>query len=191
LRARREKRGVSTEVGVMRIELDKLEKTGNSFAHVYEPEEIVLDEEHARLTEPPDVTGKVTRSGREVRLRGKITARAEVDCDRCLKSVSVHVEAEFDVSYVPEEDYASSAVAAELQEEDLSLSVFDGETIDVDELVREQLLLALPARALCTEECKGLCPVCGADRNANACHCETKEIDPRWEQLKAVLSNED
>lgn len=173
----------------MRIELDRLQETGDRFAHVYEPEELVLDEEHARLTLPPEVSGRVQTSGRQVRLRGKITARAEVDCDRCLKAVTVPVETEFDVTYVPEEDYRESE-AAELQEEDLGLSVFDGETIDVDELVREQLLLALPARALCGEECKGLCPVCGADRNTNACDCETKEVDPRWAGLKAMMNDE-
>lgn len=173
----------------MRIELEKLERTGNSFAHIYEPEEIVLDEENARLIAPPEVTGRVEKSGREVRLRGKITARAEVDCDRCLKAVAAPIETEFDVTYVPEEDYTSSA-AAELQEEDLSLSVFDGETIDVDELVREQVLLALPARVLCGDDCKGFCPACGIDRNTNSCDCESSEIDPRWAALKAVMSNE-
>ena len=173
----------------MRIELDKLEKTGGSFSHLYEPEELVLDEEHVRLTNPPAVSARINRSGREVRLRGKISARAEVDCDRCLKTVAIRVEAEFDVTYVPAEDYTSSE-AAELREEDLSLSVFDGEAIDVDELVREQLLLALPARALCSEECKGLCPKCGSDRNLTACGCESREIDPRWAGLRAVMSDE-
>jgi uncharacterized protein len=166
----------------MRIELENLEPT-SSFAHRYEPEEIVLDEEHVRLTEPPEVRGSIKQSGREVRLKGTINARAEVDCDRCLKTVALPVEAEFDVAYVPAEDYRRSE-AAELQEEDLSLSIFEGETLDVDELVREQLLLALPARALCGEECKGLCPTCGADRNTNPCDCHSQEIDPRWAGLK-------
>jgi uncharacterized protein len=173
----------------MRIELDKLEETGNAFAHVYQPGEIVLGEEHARLTKQPEVAGRVSRSGHEVRLRGKISASAEVDCDRCLKTVALPVETKFDVTYVPTEDYKRSE-AAELQEEDLSLSVFDGETIDLDELVREQVLLALPSRALCGEECKGLCPTCGADRNANSCDCQSKEVDPRWAGLKAVMGDE-
>lgn len=173
----------------MRIDVDKLLKAGNTFAHVYEPEEIVLDEEHARLTAPPEINGRVSQNNHEVRLRGKITARAEVDCDRCLKSVEVPVESEFDVAYVPSDDYRSSE-AAELQEEDLSLSVFDGETIDIDELVREQILLALPNRALCGEDCKGICPTCGADQNINQCDCQTKEIDPRWKALKEVMSDE-
>jgi uncharacterized protein len=173
----------------MRIELDKLEQTDGSFAHVYEPEEIVLDEEHVRLTKQPEIEARMSRSGHEVRLRGRISARAEVDCDRCLTTVAIPVETKFDVAYVPEDDYRSSE-AAELQEEDLSLSVFDGETIDVDELVREQLLLALPSRALCGEQCKGLCPTCGANLNTNPCDCQSKEIDPRWAGLKNLVNSE-
>ena len=174
----------------MRIELDKLEAAGNRFQHVYQPEEIVLDEEHARLIRQPEIEGRASRKGSEVRLRGSVKAAAEVDCDRCLKSVTIPVETEFDVTYIPPDVYESSR-SAELLEDDLSLAVFDGEAIDIDELVREQLLLALPGRALCREECKGLCPVCGADKNTDsACACEQKEIDPRWAGLKAVMSDE-
>ena len=168
----------------MRIELDKLDETGGQFAHAYEPEELVLDDEHVRLTGAPEVSGRIIRSGHQVRLRGTITARAEVDCDRCLKAVALPVETSFDVTYVPAADYTAETEAAELQEEDLSLSVFDGVAIDVDELVREQVLLALPTRALCSEECHGLCPVCGTDRNKEACACEAKDVDPRWSALK-------
>jgi uncharacterized protein len=168
----------------MRIELDKLEGTGGQFAHAYEPEELVLDDEHVRLTAWPQVAGTVRRDGHQVRLRGQITARAEVDCDRCLKAVDMPVETSFDVTYVPAADYGKGPEAAELQEDDLSLSVFDGEAIDVDDLVREQVLLALPTRALCGEDCKGLCPVCGADKNMDCCNCESTEVDPRWAALK-------
>ncbi len=167
----------------MRIELDKLEGKSAGFAYTYEPEELVLDDEHARLTEPPQVAGRINRSGHDVRLAGTITARAEVDCDRCLKQVSVPVEAAFDVTYVPAADYAE-VETAELQAEDMGLSVYEDEAIDIDELVREQVLLNLPSRALCTEDCKGLCPVCGANRNEKPCECESENTDPRWKALK-------
>ncbi|MBV9959121.1 MAG: DUF177 domain-containing protein [Acidobacteria bacterium] len=167
----------------MRIELDKLEEKGGKFAHVYQPEELVLDEEGVRLTEAPEVAGRAKRDGHQVRLRGRITAAAEVDCDRCLTSIRVPVETEFDVTYVPATDYEEAATA-ELQAEDLNLSVFDGETIDIDDLTREQVLLALPMHALCREECQGLCPVCSINRNTETCGCETTEVDPRWAGLK-------
>ncbi|HEY0386746.1 MAG TPA: DUF177 domain-containing protein [Pyrinomonadaceae bacterium] len=167
----------------MRIEVDELAGGAKPFAHTYEPEELILDEERARLIEAPQVRGSASLSGNEVHLRGQVTARAEVDCDRCLKAIEAPIETEFDVTYIPASAYAAHETA-ELQEADLLLSVYEGDEIDVDEIVREQILLALPARALCREECKGLCPVCGSDRNLNGCECEEKETDPRWSALK-------
>ena len=167
----------------MRIELDKLEGKSAKFAHTYGPDELVLDDEHMRLIEPPQVTARINRSDHEVRVSGQITARAELDCDRCLKGIEVPIEASFDVSYVAAQDYVETD-AAELQAEDLSLSVYEDQAIEVDDLVREQVLLALPTRALCTEDCKGLCPICGANRNEMSCECEAAETDPRWKALK-------
>lgn len=167
----------------MRIEVDELESGSKPFAHTYEPEELILDEDSARLIEAPQIRGSASRKGEEVRLRGNITARAEVDCDRCLTAIAVPIETGFDLTYIPAASYLEQQ-RAELQEEDLLVSVYEGNAIDVDEIVREQILLALPVRALCREECHGLCPVCGIDRNTNACACEQKEIDPRWAALK-------
>lgn len=170
----------------MRIEIDSLEKGNGTFAHTYEAGEIVLDEEHARLTRQPEVKGRVSTTGHEVSVAGHLSAEAEVDCDRCLKSVSVPVEADFEVTYVPAAEYAQETDAAELQEDDLTQAVFDGESIDLDELVREQVLLAMPTRALCKEDCKGLCPTCGADKNAEDCACHASQTDPRWAALEKI-----
>lgn len=167
----------------MRIEVDQLERGGISFARTYEPEELSLEDERARLIDAPQVNGGASRKGNEVRLHGQITARAEVDCDRCLKALSVPVETEFDVTYIPASAYLKNETA-ELQAGDLLLSVYEGDSIDIDEIVREQILLALPERALCREECHGLCPICGIDRNTNNCDCADKETDPRWAALK-------
>jgi uncharacterized protein len=167
----------------MRVELDRVKSNG-AFEHAYAPAELDLDDDQARLTGSPVVVGRVSRSGNEVRVRGKVNARAELDCDRCLTSVIVTVETEFDVAYIPSPD--RSLGNGELQADDMRQSVFDGEAIDVDELVREQVLLALPSRALCDEECKGLCPVCGKNRNIDACECGAAEVDPRWTALEKL-----
>jgi uncharacterized protein len=94
---------------------------------------------------------------------GNVDSCAEVDCDRCLKPIEFPVKSRF------------------------SLSVFDGEAIDIDEIVKEQVLLAVPTRALCKDDCKGFCPNCGVDRNAGDCGCDVKEIDPRWAALKNLV----
>jgi uncharacterized protein len=171
----------------VRLQLDSLESSSGAFAHAYQDGELEFNDERVRLLELPEISGRIIRKGEEVNLTGRLSARAEVDCDRCLKSVEVPVRAEFNLQYVTGSEYEIRH-AAELEETDLALSVFDGSAIDIDEIVREQLLLAVPTRALCREDCKGFCPVCGGDQNLNECGCQPEEIDPRWAGLKDLTN---
>ena len=170
----------------MRIEVDRLSERGEAFAHTYAPGELALEEEGLSLTVPVSVEGRATRKGSEVRLRGRIRTTVEVACDRCLRPVPFAVEEEFDVRLEPAETETESEEQAELQPEDLDVSVYEGDAVDVDELAREQILLALPTRLHCREDCKGLCPTCGADLNETNCACEQKQTDPRWAGLAAL-----
>ena len=169
----------------MRIELDKLEEQGGKFAQVYEANELPLDEPDIRLLEPAEVCGRIHRDGKEVELRGRLHTKLEVVCDRCLKPVELPLVTEFKERFVRAVNWAAEE-QHELQAEDLDLAVFDGEGIELDDLVREELLLAVPVNVLCREDCRGLCPVCGIDRNLSDCQCQTSEIDARWEKLKEL-----
>jgi uncharacterized protein len=171
----------------MRIELVNLEHGRADFAHVYQPEELGSFDERVRLVAPVKVEGKVRLARPEVFVNGHFETRAQVECDRCLKQVELPVDADFDLQYITGAEYESSATA-ELTEEVMSVSVFDGDVIDVDEIVKEQILLAVPTRMLCQPDCKGICPVCGIDNNLSDCECETKEVDPRWAALKNLTS---
>jgi uncharacterized protein len=172
----------------MRIEVENLTAAGEPFAHTYGPEEIELEDEGARLTSDATVEGSASRKGQEVRLRGVIETEVELLCDRCLTPALAPLAVEFDASFIPREIDAGKGEHVELQAEDLLLDAYEGDAVDLDELVREQILLALPSRRLCREECKGLCPKCGADLNAGHCSCEQGEVDPRWAAL-ADLKN--
>lgn len=170
--------------GVLRIEVDSLIGAARPFAHTYRPEEVALgEEEHARLTSEAKVEGTASRKGGEIRLRGKIDAEVEVACDRCLARVRLPLEVEFDTAFIPQAAEAVKTENVELLAADMGLSAYDGDAVDLDELVREQIVLALPSRRLCREACKGLCPVCGADLNTGECDCGRGEIDPRWSAL--------
>jgi uncharacterized protein len=169
----------------MRIELDKLEEHGGKFAHVYDVSDLPLGDAEVRLIEPGEVSGRVRRDGKEVVLRGELHAKLEVVCGRCLKPVELPISTEFTERFVRAVSWAAED-QHELREEDLNIAVFDGETIELDDLVREELLLAVPVNVLCSEDCKGLCPVCGIDRNLNGCQCENNEVDSRWQKLKAL-----
>jgi uncharacterized protein len=171
----------------MRVELSSLGGKTGGFAHDYTAGELVLEDERVCLAEPPAVSGRINRREHKVMVEGRVTAVAQIQCDRCLKPFMLPIDTEFRVEYVTLEAYKALEIA-ELAEEDLALSVFDGEFIDVDEIVREQVLLAVPSQVVCQENCKGLCPICGVDGNVIGCDCQETEIDPRWKGLKDLVN---
>ncbi len=167
----------------MRVELARLENRAGRFSHEYAAGELVLDDDRVVRVGTSKVSGRIGRTEHKVVVEGEFTAATEVECDRCLQPVVLPISSDFRLEYVTAETYKSHETA-ELVQEDLALSIFDGEFIDVDEIVREQLLLAIPTHAICQDNCKGFCPVCGADRNVADCNCNAPEIDPRWLGLK-------
>lgn len=166
----------------MRIELDNLEKSGE-FAQTYQPSELALDDTELRLIGPAEIRGRYRKKGEEVELQGHLSATVEASCARCLKPVTLPLAAELSERFVGAVSWRDEE-QHELREEDLNLAVFDGEAIELDDLVREEILLAAPAQILCREDCRGLCVTCGADRNLNSCDCETLDLDLRWGALK-------
>ena len=170
----------------MRIELENLEGGKSDFVHVYQPEDLNPVDERIDVIETATISGKVRLAVKEVFVDGHVETRAKAECDRCLQPVEIPVKADFALEYIPGSEYESTDVV-ELTEDQLSVAVFDGEGIDVDEIVKEQIVLAVPTRVLCRENCKGICPECGADRNTVDCSCTTNDIDPRWAALKKLI----
>jgi uncharacterized protein len=123
--------------------------------------------------------------------RGELT----VACSRCVNPVKLIIDEKLRVTFMPRHEVPDDEVAAadaaaaeegaEVAEEDLDVFPFDGERIDVEPLLREQFVLAVPFAPLCAEDCKGLCPQCGIDRNTGTCSCEPP-IDPRLAALKGL-----
>ena len=167
----------------MRIELEKLEESGGRFSRTYEIDQLAFDELELRLIEPVKVEARIRRKTEEVELRGKLRTKIAILCGRCLKSVELPIDVEFAERFTPAVSWKHEE-QHELSEDDLNLAAFDGEAIELDDLVREEIILALPGHVLCDETCKGLCPTCGADLNAGSCDCAAKQIDSRWEKLK-------
>jgi uncharacterized protein len=126
------------------------------------------------------VTVSHYRAGQNVFLSGRAVSQAVGQCARCLESFQFSVDAPFSYVLAPR-----IAPKAELEAEDLDLSFYEGDEIDVSPLIREQVLLSLPTRPLCREDCRGLCPTCGANLNSGDCSCRGVARDPRL----AVLRN--
>ncbi|HEX5707759.1 MAG TPA: DUF177 domain-containing protein [Pyrinomonadaceae bacterium] len=174
----------------MKVEVEKLAPEGEWLAHTYPEDALALDEEQVRLAGETHVRARASRKGDEVRLAGEITATVEAQCDLCLRAFQVPLELRFETAFTPSELENERAEHMELLGEDLDTSVYEDGEIDFDEVVREQILLGLPTRLRCREDCKGLCPTCGADLNTSECGCRTEEIDPRWAALASLKERE-
>ncbi|PYS86796.1 MAG: hypothetical protein DMF62_14670 [Acidobacteria bacterium] len=144
---------------------------------------IELEAEHARLTGPVQLNCVVSRSGFQTSVAGKIGANFDIECCRCLQPVSVSLLLDFEVEFVDKEHFGVDG-EHEIDPANLSADALESDQIDLNEVVREQLLLNLPERVYCREDCKGLCEICGANRNLKDCSCTDDAIDPRWSALK-------
>jgi len=117
--------------------------------------------------------------------RGRSTCEFDLECSRCLDHYRVTLEGEVEFSFREEAD-ESGVASGEALDGELLLAPH-ADKIDITGPVRESLILAIPMKPLCREECRGLCPVCGVNRNRQECDCVVKEPDSRWEGLRDLL----
>ncbi len=144
--------------------------------------EVDLEEENVSLVSDVTSTIDAARSDDGIDLKGRFEAELEVACVRCLEHTRLTLPVEFDVRYVPPEKFASEG-DHEVAGPELAVDVIEGETLDLADFVREQILLNLPEQTFCKEDCKGLCQKCGANLNLIDCKCNEAETDPRWAAL--------
>jgi uncharacterized protein len=126
----------------------------------------------------------VTDAIGEIRVKGRISVEMESDCDRCLEPARFPVNSSFELYYRPvtESERAGGEVA--IDESEAEMGFFEGDGIELKDVLREYVLLALPMQRVCREDCKGICPSCGQNRNHKDCGCQTEAADDRWATLK-------
>lgn len=118
----------------------------------------------------------------EVRVAGRLEVTLTAVCDRCLESTVLPIRKTFDLVYVPAGEVGGGET--EVDEAAIEVGFYEGSGIELNDVLREVVLLALPMQLTCGEDCKGICPVCGQNRNQASCSCETKAEDERWNGLK-------
>lgn len=129
---------------------------------------------------------KIGKHGSEITVKGDLTAEVKLQCSRCLKDFSEILSVPVDVVYHPVEDLKGED-NHEIKTEELDMDFYSGEEMELIDLLKEQLMLNIPMKPLCTDLCKGICPGCGADLNIDNCTCNIKNIDPRFEKLKKLF----
>lgn len=152
--------------------------------------EKIESDTHLKILSPVLAFIRIDKKNSEIFLKGTAKATLQQQCSRCLKIFDIEMKIDIDTLYKPskeidiEEHY-------ELKSDELETAFYKNDEIDIDDLLKEQILLNLPMKPLCSEQCKGLCPRCGTDLNITQCKCEISEMDERLAVLKQFLKRKE
>jgi uncharacterized protein len=171
------------------VNISEIPAEGVTVSLSIEPTRFSIDEDgfQARLPITAELALKPARGA--VVVQGEMAAAVDVSCSRCLGPAAVELNETFRLVFVPAEQYVESG-EGDLATEDLDVSVLEGAEIDLIEAVREQIILGLPMQPYCKEDCQGLCPECGADRNKQPCSCDSKVKESPFAALKELMPDE-
>ena len=129
----------------------------------------------------------VPYSGGDFRVKGRLQTRLWFDCDRCLSRAELPLDLAFDLFYKP----AAEALKAEedevsVDEDEAEMGFYEMPGLELEDILREQVLFALPMQRVCRPDCRGICPVCGGNRNENPCQCESRPVSQNFDALKSL-----
>jgi uncharacterized protein len=165
---------------MLKVSLTALDRGEVHIREQVPPDDPMWDGAELTLAEPLDVDLTAREVGEGVFVRGRLRTTVRLACRRCLSSVEQPVDDIVDLLYM----------TLDAEDEEAEGEVYPlparGDELDLREAVREQLLLRAPQFALCREECRGLCPTCGADRNQEECGCVPEPAASPWAALKNV-----
>jgi uncharacterized protein len=148
----------------------------------YAPGSIDYQTSEIKQVEPLEVTATAELVDGQIRISGDLETKVELVCARCLEPVVEEVSRSFDLLYSPLPK-GTRPEEVRLKDDDAEIGFFEGEGLFLADVIREQVLLALPMKVICRSDCRGLCPNCGANLNHEDCRCETHATDPRLAPL--------
>jgi uncharacterized protein len=155
----------------------------------FQPGQMAFEQENMRQVTPLKTEGVaelLNNTLGEVRIQGKLEVGLEMDCDRCLEPVPYQLATDFDLFYRPAPATTQVGHEVELDDGETQIGFYEGAGIELGDILREHILLSIPMQMVCGEDCRGICPNCGVNRNIGECHCETKPVDDRWSALRGL-----
>ena len=167
----------------MRITLAELERHRIVASESYDPGYLDYHGAELRQTAPLKIDVTAELLGAEIRIRGRLTTNLAGSCDRCLGRVQIPVNRDFDLFYRPMKSIAKEE-EIEIPADELEIGFYSGDGIELADVATEQVILAVPMKVICSAECRGLCPVCGANRNVTQCACAPPQHDSPFASLK-------
>ncbi len=176
---------MNDDADAMKLDLDRVEKRSNfSFERTFELP--TPDGGAAECAAAAEVA--VTRSVNRYTIEARVKGIVRVECNRCLEPFELPLETS--VTVIVNRGEASPPVEDEVDDV-VSVPLSGEASFDLFPRVRESLILEMPIKLLCREDCKGVCVKCGANLNAGECGCDARTGDPRWGALKKFLNRED
>ncbi len=171
----------------MLLSVKEMEVRKIRFEDVFEPGQIDFADAEVRQSTPLKARGTaqlLENTDGEVRIEGHLGVMMEAECDRCLTGLArFPVDATFDLFYRPNSAVEGLDEIA-IHEGEAEIGFYRGEGLELEDILREQILLLLPMRRVCGEDCKGICPICGTNRNETVCNCTVAPADDRWNALQ-------
>jgi uncharacterized protein len=178
--------GTTGDLAQVLLDLSRMRSAHDRIERTYSPSDFETADEDYTVAAPVALAFDVYKDKDQFRLVGRVGTTLRLTCSRCLESFERPVDASFDLLFLPHGRNTGEG-EIEVEEDDLATAFYRDETIDLNQLMREQFYLALPMKPLCQEGCRGLCPVCGTNLNQATCSCDAKWDDPRLAGLKALL----
>lgn len=151
------------------------------------PGEIEFLENKLRQVSPIQAVGTAELLGNtlgEIRVKGHLKVAMEADCDRCLELAQFPLDVDFDLFYRPQEERSRANEEVAIDDGEAQIAFYEGGGLELKEILREHILLTLPMQRVCRDDCRGICPACGQNRNQVNCGCQAAKIDDRWAALK-------
>ncbi|MBC7327455.1 DUF177 domain-containing protein [bacterium] len=164
----------------MKLDLSELIKSPGAIIPYHFEEEIEVD--GVELLEPVVADFKFSNTNRSIIIEGEFYTSIMAECVRCLEHFKMPLKSAFREAYT-RQDLALDAKGNLITDDEDIRSIFEGHILDLTELLRQNIILALPVAPLCSPDCKGLCPICGKNLNEGECQCNKQRIDPRWRKL--------
>jgi uncharacterized protein len=171
----------------MFFDIQTLQRHKIRFDQVFAPGQIDFLDENLRQDGDLLVQGVAELvdpfGAREIRVRGDVKGGMEVFCARCLEPIRLPVSCQMDLFYCPMARIAREEEVA-IDDAETEVGFYEAPGLDLADVVREQVMILLPMRSICREDCGGICPTCGKNRNREACCCQEHFPDARWEALR-------
>ena len=175
----------------MLLSIKEMELRKVRFDETFPPGEVDFSGAEVRQAGPLHAAGSaelLANTDGEVRVRGRYDVKMEADCDRCLGPAAFPLSIDFDLFYRPMSAIARDEEVA-IDEGEAEIGFYEGGGMQLEDILREQILLSLPMQKVCREECRGICPVCGKNRNEFPCDCKIGPADDRWQALRNLSSD--